>query len=113
MVVIIVRNTEWVRLFCGSWDVLKLRDVCKSRSDVIFVDYTFFCCVWRWPLLVASDLVKCLVTREVVRPGQDSNWTRSMARKQVDGTGLYIAACRNIARSSLVVALSWMAPLAR
>lgn len=72
----------------------------------------FFCCVRRWPLLVASDLAKCFVTREVVRPGQDSKWARSMARKTVDGTGLYRAACKNIARSALV-ALSWMAPFAR
>ena len=52
-------------------------------------------------MLVASNLVKCLVTREAVRPGQDSKWARSMAGKKVYGTGLYIATCRNMARSSL------------
>jgi hypothetical protein len=67
-----VTKTEWVRLFCGSWDGLKSSDVCMSRSDVILVDCAFFCFARRWPLLVARDLAKCLVTREAVRPGQDS-----------------------------------------
>jgi hypothetical protein len=82
VVFIMVRNAKWVRLFCGSWDGLKWRDDCMSMSDVIFVDCMFFCCILRWPLLVASDLAKCLVTRKAVRPGQDSKWARLMARKR-------------------------------
>ena len=46
-------------------------DVARSRLAVILVDWMFCCSMCRRPLLVASDLARCLVMRVVVRPGQD------------------------------------------
>ena len=61
-----------VHLVCGSWEGLKSSDAAIGKLEVILADWMFCCCMRRWPLLVASYLARCLVTREVVRPGQDS-----------------------------------------
>ena len=82
-----------MRLLLGSWDGLKSRDVCMSSSEVIgLVDCMFFCCMRKWPLLVARDLAKCLVTRDLVRPGHESKCEFSTARSEVDGAGLHTVA---------------------
>jgi hypothetical protein len=47
-----------------------LSDVAMDRLVVILVDCAFFCKVGIWPwLILASDLGRCLVTRDSVRPG--------------------------------------------
>jgi hypothetical protein len=48
--------STWVRVLLGSWEgILKSSDVARGRSGVmILVDCIFFCCIRRWPLLVAS-----------------------------------------------------------
>ena len=52
----------WECLLHSSWEGLRLIDVAIGRLAVILVDWVFFCCIRRWPLLVASDLARCLVT---------------------------------------------------
>jgi hypothetical protein len=77
-----------VRLLRGSWDGLTSRDVAMGRPVVILVDCAFFHCIRRWPLLVASDFGRCLVTKDEVRLGHESKCPRWMARRKVDGSGL-------------------------
>ncbi len=75
------------------------------------VERRFFCCMRRWPWLVASDLARCFVIRDKVRPGQEVICPRWIARRKVDGFGLKHVACKYAARSYLVP--EWrMAPLA-
>jgi hypothetical protein len=59
-----------------------------GRLVVILVDCAFFCCMQRWPLLVASDFGRCLVTKDAVRLDQESKCPRWMAHRKVDGSGL-------------------------
>jgi hypothetical protein len=97
----------------GSWEGLQSRDVERGSAEVIFlVDWRFFCHIWRWPLLVASDLAKGLVMRDEVRPGQELKWPRCTARRKVEGRGLKAHAWRNAARSCLVWRFR-IAPLAK
>jgi hypothetical protein len=81
-------KTTCARLLCGSCDGLTSRDVAMGRVVVILVNWAFFCCIVRWPLLVASDFGKCLVTKNAVRPGHELKCPRWMARRKVDGGGL-------------------------
>ncbi len=74
-----------------------------GRKAVIgFVDCRFFCCMRRWPRLVASDLARCFVIRDEVRPGQEVICPRLIARRKVEGFGLKHVACKYAARSCLV-----------
>lgn len=93
----------------GSWEGLKSSDVAIGRLAVILVDWTFFCSMRKWPLLVARDLAKCLVTSDAVRPGHDLKWLRWIARRKVDSIGAKAHAWRKTARSCLVVTFR-MAP---
>ena len=81
-------KTTWVRRLLGSWEGLTSSDVAIGKFVGIFVDCKFFCCIRRWPLLVARDLLRCLVTRSVVRPGHDWKKPLLIAQRNVDGTGL-------------------------
>jgi hypothetical protein len=48
------------------------REIARERVEVMgFVDCRFVCSMRRWPLLMASDFERCLVTDEAVRPGQE------------------------------------------
>jgi hypothetical protein len=76
-------KTACVRMLFGSWEGLKSSDVAMGRSAVILVHRIFFCFIRRWPLLVASDFARCLVTRDAVRPGHELKWPRWMARRNV------------------------------
>jgi hypothetical protein len=107
-----VAKTTCVVALCNSWEGLISSDVAIGRSEVMgLVDCRFFCCMRRWPLLVARDLERCLVTKDAVRPGHELKWPRWMARRNVDGRGLKAQACRKAARSCLVRARR-MAPFA-
>ena len=53
----------------------------KSRagvftSDLVLVEFKFWDCMRRCPLLVAMDLVRLLVIRAVVRPGHEEKCPR-------------------------------------
>ena len=87
----------------GSWEEMISSDVAKSRLAMILVDWTFCCCMRISPLLVASDLARCLVMRVMVRPGQDSKWPHWMAWRKVEDSGLNAQACRKAVRSRLVL----------
>jgi hypothetical protein len=76
-----------------------------------FVDWMFFCCIRRWPLLVAIDFGRCLEINSVVNPGQLSKCPRAIARRKVDGTGLKAHPCKKDASSACVLVV-WMIPLA-
>jgi hypothetical protein len=54
------RNKDgvWVRLLCGSWDKLKLRDVCVSKLGLSF--WQIAC---SFVAFEDGDLAKCLVTK--------------------------------------------------
>ena len=64
-------KTTFIHGLFGSWEGMISSDVARGRSVVILVDCMFFCSMHRWPLLVASDLGRCLVTRVVVRLGHE------------------------------------------
>ena len=66
-----VAKTTFDRGLFGSWEGMISSDMARSRSVVTLVDCMFFCSMHRWPLLVASDLGRCLVTRVVVRLGHE------------------------------------------
>jgi len=105
-------KTTLVRVLLGSWDGLTSRDVAMGRAAVrTLVDWMFCWIIRRCPLLVASDLERCLVMSDGVRPGQDWKCPRCTARRNVEGTGLKAQAWRKLARSCLVWACR-MAPLA-
>ena len=57
---------------------------------------------------MASDLARCLVTREGVRPGQEAKWPRWIARRNVEGFGLKAQAWRKEEVSRLLL-ICWMA----
>ena len=45
---------------------------CGGGSGVVgFVELVFFCCMRRWPMLVAMGLMRCFVTRWSVSPGHE------------------------------------------
>ena len=72
-------KTTCVGVLFGSRDGLTSRETASGRSGVMvmgLVDWMFFCCIRRWPLLVASDFGKYLVIREEVRPGHVLKWPR-------------------------------------
>ena len=82
-----VRKALFARGLDGSCVGTKSRsDV--FTSDVVLVERKFWNCMRRCPLLVAIDFVRCLVMREVVRPGHEEKCPRRMARTKVEGTGL-------------------------
>ena len=82
---------------------LKYRDSESERgSSMVLVDWMFFCCPQRCPLLVVSDFGRCFLMRDVVSPGQDDKCPRFMARRNVDGMGMYAAPWRKAARSDLL-----------
>lgn len=88
----VVRNTFWVVALKSSWAGEMSSDVASgmggASGHVFFVYCMLFCCMRRWPKLVAMDLGRYLEMSSVVRPGQLSKWPREMARRKVDGTGL-------------------------
>ena len=64
----VLMNRLCVGLLLGSWDRATSREVDRRRlvrfgGSFGLVDRRFFCCMCRWPLLVAMDLGRCLVTR--------------------------------------------------
>ena len=105
-------KTRLVQGLVASCEGLTSRDVASGRLVAILVVCTFFCCMRRWPLLVASDLVGCLETTLVVRPGHDWKWPLPMAQRNVKGTGLKALPWWKAARSCFVC-MSWMAPFAK
>jgi hypothetical protein len=58
LVFMIATKMEWVRLLCGSWDKLKLRDVCVSKLGLSF--WQIAC---SFVAFEDGDLAKCLVTK--------------------------------------------------
>lgn len=98
-----------VGLLLGSWAGATSREVDRGRLMRVarsfgLVERRFFCCMRRWPLLVAIDLGRCLVMRCCDRLGHESKCPCLMARRRVDGLGLKAQAWRNLARSDLVLA---------
>jgi hypothetical protein len=61
----------FVALFCGSWGGSTSRDVDRGSKAGNLVDCKFFCSIGRCPLLVASDLGRCFVMRDLLSPGQE------------------------------------------
>ena len=69
--------------------------IATAGAGVVFLVERMRCLDSRiWPLLVGSDLGRCLRTRSVVRLGQVVKQPASMASHQVEGTGLNAALCR-------------------
>ena len=87
--------------------MLVRRVVCCVAVDCLF------CCSWlRWPLIVASEVGRCLEISSGVRPGQVEKCPSLMCLMKVSLVGLKHAACRYSA-SCRCVPLVLMTPLAR
>ncbi len=79
------------------------REVASGRATGDFVNWRFCCCIRRWPLLVASDLGRCFLMSDSLRPGHEEKWPRRIARRKVEGDGLKAQPCKNAASSPLVL----------
>ena len=93
LVVRMVAKTTCERVLLVSCEGLTSSEVLMSKSVVSVVERMFFCCMRRWPLLVARDLVRCFVMRDVVNPGHVVKCPFLIARRKVDGCGLKAQAC--------------------
>ena len=98
-------KTSFVLALEGSWAGAISSEVAigiAGSMDAGLVDLRPFCCILRCPLLVCSDLGRCLVIRSNDNPGKVVRRLLFTARRSVDATGLNMAPWMNAAKSAFV-----------
>ena len=93
----------------GSWEGLKSTDFAIGMADSILVYWVLFCCMRRWPLMVARGFHRCLYMRDMEIPVQVFKWLLLTDQRKVEGLGMETQAWNYPVRSCFILKY-WMTP---